>query len=116
MERIVVEKDCLWFDDVKVEPPFDRDKIDAILGEPRVDEWEYRNVKGEAVRIVTCLWDSLGIRADVDKADSEVYKSFTVYVADGERFAHSAAGTFSGRVMIGEKDYANAKWNMTICG
>ena len=40
MDRIVVEKDCLWFGDVKVEPPFDRQKIDAILGEPRVDEWE----------------------------------------------------------------------------
>ena len=38
-DKIVVEKDGLRFGDTKVEPPFDREKIDAILGAPRVDEW-----------------------------------------------------------------------------
>lgn len=108
-DKIVVEKDCLWFGDTKVEPPFDRQKIDAILGEPRVDEWECENFKGETEHYITCLWDDLGIRADTDNDDHTTYTSFRVYVADGKRFPHFATGTFAGRVMVGKKEYTQCK-------
>ena len=108
-DKIVVEKDCLWFGDTKVEPPFDREKIDAILGEPRVDNWECENYKGEMEHYVTCLWDELGIRADTDRKDNNIYTGCTFYVADGKRYPHSATGTFTGKVMIGKKEYTQCK-------
>ena len=62
-DKIVVENDCLWFGETRVEPPFDREKIDAILGAPRVDEWDVEFL-GKNEHNITCLWDELGIRAD----------------------------------------------------
>ena len=109
IDRIVVEKDCLWFGETKVEPPFDRQKIDAILGEPRVDEWDFENFKGEVEHNVTRLWDERGIRGDTDKDDHTTYTSFRVYVAEGERFPHFATGTFAGKVMVGKKEYTRCK-------
>ena len=57
-DKIVVEKDGLRFGDTKVEPPFDREKIDALLGAPRVDNWECEFL-GKTEHYVTCLWDEL---------------------------------------------------------
>ena len=108
-DKIIVEKDCLWFGDTKVEPPFDREKIDALLGAPRIDEWDFQHFKGKVEHNVTCLWDELGIRADTDTDDHSVYKNFIVYVADGERYQHAATGTFAGKLMIGKKEYTKCK-------
>lgn len=107
-DKIVVEKDGLRFGDTKVEPPFDREKIDAILGAPRVDEWACEFL-GKTEHYVTCLWDELGIRGDTDKNDHTTYTNFVVYVKDGERYPHSANGTFAGKVMIGTKEYSQCK-------
>ena len=105
IEKIVVEKDCLWFGDTKVVPPFERKEIDELLGEPRVDEWDFENYNGKVEHNVTCLWDELGIRADTDNDGHTTYTSFSVYVKEGERYPHSATGTFAGKVMIGKKEY-----------
>ena len=107
-DKIVVENDCLWFGETRVEPPFDREKIDALLGAPRVDEWDVEFL-GKNEHNITCLWDELGIRADTDNDDRSTYKSFSVYVKDGERYPHSANGTFAGKVMIGTKEYSQCK-------
>ncbi len=107
-DKIVVENDCLWFGETRVEPPFDRKKIDALLGAPRVDEWDVEFL-GKNEHNITCLWDELGIRADTDNDDRSTYKSFSVYVKDGERYPHSAAGTFTGKVMVGRKEYSRCK-------
>ena len=109
IDRIVIEKDCLWFGETRVEPPFDREKIDALLGAPRVDEWDFENFKGEVEHNVTCLWDELGIFFFNDTAAPEIYTSFRVYVAEGERFPHFATGTFAGKVMVGKKEYTRCK-------
>ena len=108
IDKIIVEKDCLWFGETKVEPPFDRKKIDTLLGEPRVDEWDVEFL-GKNEHNITCLWDELGIRGDTDNIDHKTYTSFSVYVKDGERYPHSAAGTFSGKVMVGKKEYTQCK-------
>lgn len=107
MDRIDIEKDHIQFGDTMVYPPFARDKVDAILGIPRIEEKDVEIDKNRFYHSVTYTWDELGIMSSADK-QKDSYSNFIVYLGRIDTKVRKVDTFFSGQMLIGSKEYTKA--------
>ena len=107
MDRIIIEKDYIQFGDTKVYPPFTRNKVDVILGIPKIVEKDIEIEKNRFYHSVTYTWDKLGIDSSADRL-KDSYSNFIVYLGPIDTAARKIDVFFSGQVLIGSKDYTKA--------
>lgn len=110
VEKIIIDKEALWFGDVKLSPPFTREKVDEVLGEPRIEEEEY--TAGETTfHHVYYYWDSLGIHCSENDYQDH-YDQFVIDVAQPESGPDAGKPYFTGKVMIGKKEYTQVAFKL----
>lgn len=111
IDQIIIEKDGLTFGNEKVSLPFTREKVDAILGTPRIEEREYSFSDRPTFHKVYYRWDSLGIYCSADKPQDQ-YDHFVIGVAPSPLEADAGKPYFTGKVLIGKKDYKEAVFKL----
>ncbi|MBO4389374.1 MAG: hypothetical protein J5825_00785 [Lachnospiraceae bacterium] len=111
IDRIVIEKDGLRFGDELISPPFTREKVDGVLGTPRIEEQDYPMGNGKTFHRVHYHWDSLGVYCSQDQLQN-YYDDFVIDVAQPESGPDAGKPFFIGKVLIGKTEYTKAKFKM----
>ena len=109
IDIINVEKDHIQFGDTKVYPPFTREKVDAILGVPGIEEKDIELEKNRFSHLITYRWDSLGVYSSSSER-TDHYDRFIVYLDTVDTGAWRVDSFFPGQVRIGGRDYTKASF------
>lgn len=104
LNTINIEKEHIQFGDTIVQPPFIREKVDAILGRPRIEESDIEIDKNRSAHHVTYFWDELGIISSDDKL-SDSYSNFVIYLGEVHTKVRNVDVFYMGRLLINGKDY-----------
>ena len=104
IDKINIEKDHIEFGNIKVHPPFTREKVDAVLGVPEIEEKDIEIDKNRYYHSVAYSWDELGIFSYADKL-TDSYKSFCIYLDKIDTAVRKIDSFFSGQILIGNKSY-----------
>ena len=104
IDKINIEKDHIEFGNIKVHPPFTREKVDAVLGVPEIEEKDIEIDKNRYYHSVAYSWDELGIFSYADKL-TDSYKSFCIYLDKIDTAVRKIESFFPGQILIGNKSY-----------
>ena len=67
IKKIIIEKEYIQFDDIKVEPPFTKEKMDAMFGVPEIEESDSEIEPGKMFHSIHYRWDEIGITSFAQK-------------------------------------------------
>ncbi len=67
IKKVIIEKEYIQFDDIKVEPPFTKEKMDAIFGVPEIEEKDSDIGNGRVSHSIFYRWNEIGISSYANK-------------------------------------------------
>lgn len=106
MDKIVINKDNIQFDDKMIFPPFTRGEIEQILGEPAETEVNYGDKKS-----FVYVWDSYGIAGFFAK-DGLHYEQFIINMNQKGCHYKYLNSIYQGKVYVGKKEYRDCSWKL----
>ena len=103
MKRIQINKDSIQFDDMKVYPPFEKKKVDAIIGTPEKCKIDISSDYNKTIFI----WNQEGVVGYYNE-ENNTYDTLLIAIKENKRnFTNSI---FDGEIYIGKKEYKECKW------
>lgn len=103
MKRIQINKDSIQFDDIKIYPPFEKNKVDAIIGIPEKCKIDISSDYNKTIFI----WNQEGVVGYYNE-ENNTYDTLLIAVKENKRnFTNSI---FGGEIYIGKKEYKECKW------
>ena len=106
MNNIIIKKDRIIFDNKELFPPFDRGKVDEILGKAEIHKID--NEQNNYHRTIS-VWNNYGIAGYLSD-DLNTYDTFRIKISDGETFGNLINGFFNGKIFIDKILYNECKW------
>ena len=109
VDKVIVQKEYLQFDGVKLYPPIEKAALEAVLGAPtRIEEAEGETLKFRSAYV---FWDGTGIWAGLS-ADGKYYDDIEFNVSADESLPDDGTGIFAGEIYIGTKPYHKCKMKL----
>ena len=115
IDTIIIEKEYIQFGNIKVYPPFTREKVDAILGVPRIEEYDAEIDKGKYFHTVNYIWDKYGIHSS-DRKLQDIYDHFVIYTDKINTQTTKVDDFYTGKIFIGNKEYSKSDFKLDKYG
>lgn len=110
MEKIVIKKDCIIFNDKKLFPPFDKSELEETFGKPEIHKINNEELNYHST---ISVWNNYGIAGYLCN-DNNTYKTLLIRISSEEVFNDIITGVFNGEIYVENKLYTECKWKEDI--